>query len=255
MDRFELNWPGADVSFYTDGWRCRIVWRQKGRRHGAAGMGGTIENNQQCVKRAAESLEGAPYFLSALKARGYDRLADQIGSLAVEEAMTARPPVRSDRRTDVENRSAPKRVERAEVPVKQAEVPVKQAEVPQPQASTEAEWLKALEGDDAFELAKDKRAKVWHELGALTRTGEVLLLKTPAAKGRGEWVLKRNWPEEAGRKPDFVVASAFKGIACHLVDAGMGAEGVEQLLSALAKTSHSELEAAAAAWRAAGRTH
>ena len=193
MDRFELNWPGADVSFYTDGCRCRIVWRQKGRRHSAAGMGGTIENNQQCVKRAAESLEGAPYFLSALKARGYERLADQIGSLAEEEAMTARPPVRSDRRPDVENRPAPKRVERTEAP--------------QPRASAEAEWLQALAGSGAFQLAKDKRAKVWHELGTLTGAGAVLFLKTPAAKGRGEWVLTRSWPEEAGRKADFIVSA------------------------------------------------
>ena len=69
MDRFDLKWPSTDATFYTDGWRCRIVWRQKG------GIGGTIDNNAQCLRRVADSLDGAPYLLSALKARGHDRLA------------------------------------------------------------------------------------------------------------------------------------------------------------------------------------
>ena len=36
MDRFDLKWPRTDATFYTDGWRCRIVWRQKG------GLGGKL---------------------------------------------------------------------------------------------------------------------------------------------------------------------------------------------------------------------
>ena len=50
MDTFDLKWPKTDATFYTDGWRCRIVWRQ------SSGMGGTIDNNQQCKKRGADGI-------------------------------------------------------------------------------------------------------------------------------------------------------------------------------------------------------
>ena len=238
MDRFELNWPGADASFYTDGWRCRIVWRQKGRR-GGGGLGGTIDNNLQCVKRAAESLEGAPYLLSALKARGHARLADQIETAAAEapglEAVAAPAPARAERRERPEaakRRPAPKRVERA---------------------SGEKAWLNSLEGDATFEAAATKRAKAWVELGMVGR--EAWLLKAPAASGKAGWVLKRTWPEEAKRKPEYVVAASFKGIASFLVDGGAKPADIERALAALADVRHPELEAAAKAWRAAGDTH
>ncbi len=241
MDRFELNWPGADASFYTDGWRCRIVWREKSRRHGSGSMGGTIDNNQQCVKRAAESLEGAPYFLSALRARGHQRLAAQIESAATGTGAAAQPPVRSPRREEPRERPAPRRAERRERQV--ADEPA------------QAVWLSALEGDAAFETARDKRSKTWYELGSPVVPGESLLLKTPAAKGKSEWVLKRTWPDDAGRKAEFVVAGSFKGVARHLVDAGIQAQGVEQMLSALSGVEHPELVEAAKAWRAKGSTH
>ena len=252
MDRFELNWPGADASFYTDGWRCRIVWRQKGRR-GGGGMGGTIDNNQQCVKRAAESLEGAPYLLSALKARGHSRLADQIETAAaqVPEVMptTAHVPVRAERsarRRDTEKRPLTAKPE----PIAAAKKPVAGAAA---QTAAEKAWLESLEGDTAFERAGDKRAKSWLELGVMA--DEALLLKAPAAKGKAEWVLKRTWPEDAKRKPEYVVAASFKGIASFLVDSGAKAKVIEQVLGALADVAHPELKAAAEAWRAAGQTH
>ena len=246
MDRFELNWPGADASFYTDGWRCRIVWREKGRRHGGGGMGGTIDNNQQCVKRAAESLETAPYFLSALKARGHSRLAEQIESLAgtqVDRSADARAPARPARspRRDASAHPAPIRVE--------SRRPARAAE------SAVASWLKALAGDTAFELATDKRSKTWYELGSPTEADEALLLKTPAVRGKPEWVLKRTWPEDAKRKAEFVVAASFRGIARHLVEAGLEEKGLEEMLSALSGVEHPELVAAAAAWRGNGKTH
>ena len=238
MDRFELNWPGADASFYTDGWRCRIVWRQKGRR-GGGGMGGTIDNNQQCVKRAAESLAGAPYLLSALKARGHARLADQIETAAAEapghEPAAHPAPVRAERRERLEvakDRPAPKRVERG---------------------SNEKTWLTGLKGDAAFEAAANKRAKAW--LALCVVGDEALLLKAPTAKGNPEWVLKRTWPEDAGRKPEYVVAASFKGIASFLVGRGAKAADIESALAALADVDHPELKAAARAWRAAGDTH
>jgi len=267
MDRFELNWPGADASFYTDGWRCRIVWRQKGQR-GGGGMGGTIDNNQQCVKRAAESLEGAPYLLSALKARGHSRLADQIETEAgapEAQPMPARSPVRTEqreRRNSAENRPAPKRVQ----PEKKAGAKPT-AEKPKPVAAEKKSappakamdgnaWLQRLEGDAAFAAATNKRAKAWLDLGVIA--DETLLLKAPAAGSAAkqqEWVLKRTWPEAAKRKPEYVVASAFKGIASFLVEAGAEAKDVERILSALTDAAHPELEAAAKAWRAAGSTH
>ena len=80
MDTFDLKWPKTDATFYTDGWRCRIVWRQSG------GMGGTIDNNQQCKKRVADSLSGAPYLLAALQARGHSNLATEIEDLAATTA-------------------------------------------------------------------------------------------------------------------------------------------------------------------------
>ncbi len=268
MDRFELNWPGADASFYTDGWRCRIVWRQKNRR-GGGGMGGTIDNNQQCVKRAAESLEGAPYLLSALKARGHDRLADQIETEAAKtpavEPVPAREPVRTEqreRRKDAENRPAPKRVQsEKKTEAKTAEQkpePIAAQKKPAMATKVEVEqaWLERLEGDASFAAAANKRAKDWIDLGAVA--DEVLLLKKPAAPAasrKAEWVLKRTWPEDAKRKPEYVVAAAFKGIAGYLVGAGVRAKDVERIVDALADTSHPELEAAAKAWGAAGSTH
>jgi hypothetical protein len=252
MDRFELNWPGADASFYTDGWRCRIVWREKGRRNSGGGMGGTIDNNQQCVKRAAESLEGAPYFLSALKARGHERLAEQIESAAdeVAAAPVSTAPVRNEQPRATRPHPAPKRVER----IRESER-VERSEPAGQSAPITRTWLAALDGTATFESASDKRARAWIELGALNDSQEVLLLKLPVAKGKAEWVLKRTWPEDGKRKPEFVVAEAFRGIATWLVGAGLEASGVEKLLAALADAGHPELDVAARAWRSAGQTH
>jgi hypothetical protein len=84
---------------------------------------------------------------------------------------------------------------------------------------------------------------------------EAWLLKAPAASGKAGWVLKRTWPEEAKRKPEYVVAASFKGIASFLVDGGAKPADIERALAALADVRHPELEAAAKAWRAAGDTH
>lgn len=236
MDRFELNWPGADASFYTDGWRCRIVWRQKGR-HGGGGMGGTIDNNQQCVKRAAESLEGAPYLLSALKARGHARLADQIETVAGEEPADI---VAADT-ASADTASADTKPQ-----------PIAAAKKPVAKVAAEQAWLQSLDGEASYEAASDKRAKAWLDLGTLG--DEALLLKAPAAK-HTEWVLKRTWPEDGKRKAEYVVAPSFKGVASFLIKAGAGSAQIEQMLAALAEVADPELEAAARAWRAAGLTH
>lgn len=245
MDRFELNWPDADASFFTDGWRCRIVWRAKGKRTGG-GMGGTIDNNVQCVRRLAESLEGAPYLLSALKARGHERLADQIES-AAEQVVPVRQPLRSEHRTTAAQAPRPVRAEKA----KAAPVRTAPARVEKP----EQIWLKALAGSTQFAAAENRRAKAWLEIGSPGSPDEVLFLKTPAAKGKQAWVLKRTWPDQAKRKAEYVAAESFKGIAAYLLGAGAGTADVERLLSVAADASHPELEAAATAWRSAAATH
>ena len=79
MDTFDLKWPQSDATFYTDGWRCRIVWRER-----RGGLGGTIDNNDQCKRRVADSLMGAPYLLNALRARGHGPLAEEISKLIHE---------------------------------------------------------------------------------------------------------------------------------------------------------------------------
>jgi hypothetical protein len=240
MDRFDLKWPKTDATFYTDGWRCRIVWRQKG------GMGGTIENNAQCVQRLAQSLDGAPYLLGALKARGHDRLATEIESLVEREDKT--PVVETVAAADRAVGTSVKRPARAEKPG----VPKAAPRRADP-AERLAKWVDGLEGAADFEPASNRRAKTWIELGELG--DENLLLKTPAAKGKQEWVLKRTWSD--GRKAEYVAAPAFKGIARHLLEARATAAFMEALLGACEGVKHDELHAAANGWRSVmdGATH
>ncbi|MGE0623631.1 MAG: hypothetical protein AB7I04_15650 [Pseudomonadales bacterium] len=223
MDRFELNWPNMDAQLLTDGWRCRIVWRQRGRNH-ANGIGGTIDNNLQCVRRLAESLDGAPYLLGALRSRGHDRLARQIETAADAEAPMHGEPVRAE----------PRRVERR--------APTRAPAVPPTTV-----WLKALEGSDVWEAATGRRAKAWIEIGRLGE--EALFLKAPAPKGKPEWVIKRTWPEAPKRKAEYVAAAGFKGIARWLLGNGADEAFIEQLLGAASALDHEALEAAAGAWR------
>ena len=91
MDTFDLNWPKTDATFFTDGWRCRIVWRER-----RGGMGGTIDNNEQCKRRVADSLLTAPYLLGALRARGHGLLAQEIEALQQPDEPAGVPEFRSD---------------------------------------------------------------------------------------------------------------------------------------------------------------
>ncbi|MFP6814881.1 MAG: hypothetical protein VB949_04330 [Pseudomonadales bacterium] len=77
MNTFDLRWPKTTATLYTDGRRCRIVWRDK-----KGGGGGTIENNDQCKRRAADSLKGASQLLEQLRDAGFKDLADEIRTLA-----------------------------------------------------------------------------------------------------------------------------------------------------------------------------
>jgi hypothetical protein len=247
MDRFDLNWPRTDATFFTDGWRCRIVWRQKG------GMGGTIDNNAQCVQRVAQSLDGAPYLLAALKARGHDRLAGEIEAAADTERSpdTRRGPLKAPRTsvkpiTDAKSEAAsPSNPEPSERPAASA------AAASEPDRL--AQWVETLEGSDGFEAAENRRARVWVELGPFA--DQTLLLKAPAAKGKPEWVLKRIWPD-SDRKAEYVAAPAFRGVARWLLEQGADGAFLEGVLTACRELSHPELEPAASKWRAlAGATH
>jgi hypothetical protein len=241
MDRFDLNWPKTDAAFYTDGWRCRIVWRQK------SGIGGTIDNNAQCIRRLALSLDGAPYLLGALKARGHDRLAAEIESAAELEA-TAAP-----RTTPAPNGSVAKEAGESEKASKEAAEPPRRAPK-EPAVAAKREgaapldrWLEVLEGSGEFEAAANRRAKAWFELGSVG--DETLFLKTPAAKGKQEWVLKRTWPS-GDRKAEYLAAPAFKGVAAYLIGRGdASVPFVEGALAALKGCNHPEVADAAKRWR------
>ena len=85
MNTFDLRWPKTTATLYTDGRRCRIVWRDK-----KGGGGGTIENNDQSKRRVADSLPGASKLLEQLRAAGYNNLADEIQILAPPPASKQR---------------------------------------------------------------------------------------------------------------------------------------------------------------------
>jgi hypothetical protein len=247
MDRFDLNWPKTDATFYTDGWRCRIVWRQK------SGIGGTIDNNAQCIRRLALSLDAAPYLLGALKARGHDRLAAEIESAAELEAVTApspSDPSAPDATAAGEANKAPGKAPQPALSAPKGPAPVH----PGGGASLDR-WLDALDGSGEFEAAANRRSKVWIELGRLG--DETLQLKTPAAKGKQEWVVKRTWPD-GDRKAEYLAAAAFKGVAAYLIGRGdASAPFMEAALAALQACNHPELSTAANRWRDVmeGETH
>ena len=230
MDRFDLRWPKTEATFFTDGCRCRIVWRQKG------GMGGTIDNNVQCMTRVAQSLDGAPYLLGALKARGHDRLATQIESLLTEQHQSA--PARRAVATPVRKPMRAERPSRSSRPKPKA--------APRKRAAPGADWLDQLSGSMAFETAKNRRAKVWAELGTCRFASgeEILFLKTPAPRGKQEWVLKRTW-SESGRKAEYITAESFRGIAAYLSGAGADGRFFESMLGACGDPE------AVSAWRSA----
>ncbi len=259
MDTFDLKWPKTDATFYTDGWRCRIVWRQSG------GMGGTIDNNQQCKKRVADSLGGAPYLLAALQARGYGNLVTEIEDLAATAAAelavvsTTTPQTAPEAPAQPEKAAAP--VQSKKVVTRENSKKVSAAEKSQKRAApaqaagkkpTDGErmsaWLEALSGSAAWEQVKARRAKVWQTI-AEDET-QTLALKAPAAKGKQEWVLKLTW-SEAKHKAEYVVAENLRGVLCYLSERQecRSAAFVDAMLDACQAMGHAELVAAATAWR------
>ncbi len=263
MDTFDLKWPKTDATFYTDGWRCRIVWRQSG------GMGGTIDNNQQCKKRVADSLSGAPYLLAALQARGHSNLATEIEDLAetstaepaAHSAVTARLVVQPEQ-TPVPAKAQKKALhtdqQKAEVvALKQPQKPAAPARAAGKKTADSARmtaWLKALTGSSSWEQATTRRAKVWQTI-AEDET-QMLALKAPAANGKQEWVLKLTWSQKK-RKAEYVVAENLKGVLSYLGESKeyRSAAFIDNLLNACEAMDHAELVTAATAWRQQTTTH
>ena len=233
MDRFDLKWPSTDATFYTDGWRCRIVWRQKG------GIGGTIDNNAQCLRRVADSLDGAPYLLSALKARGHERLATQIESQVETQAAQELAPFQPATRAPSDSGKPP-----AKAPKKrQTQDPV----VAKPSDSQRiSNWLQKLPGSAQFEAAASRRAKEWLEVGECA--DELFFIKPPARTGKSEWVLKRTW-SVGKRKAEYIVAADFQGICAFVVQSGAGTAVIERLLASCEGLDHEAPGAAASVWR------
>jgi hypothetical protein len=224
LDTFDLRWPRADATLYTDGWRCRIVWRER-----RGGLGGSIDNNEQCKRRIADSLGGAPYLLGALRARGHGLLASEIEMLAAFLPTHQRPTAgaRSDSSNEGLHSSAG----------------------PDPALARIRAWVGSLDGDAGWEAAENRRASHWSP--CLDVGDEALLLKAPAPKGRREWALKRTWPAEGRRKAEYVVARDLRGICTYLVDRGVFADpdAVEAFLSAAGDLQHPELSVATNLWR------
>lgn len=258
MDTFDLKWPKTDATFYTDGWRCRIVWRQSG------GMGGRIDNNQQCKKRVADSLSGAPYLLAALQARGHSNLATEIEDLAattaavlpaqnaVTPSVAVQPeqnptPVKLQKKAKV---AAPKKPQKPAAPARMArKEPTDGARL--------TSWLEALTGSSKWQQATVRRGKAWQTI-AEDET-QTLALKAPAAKGKQEWVLKLTWSEKK-RKAEYVVAENLRGLLSYLSENKQyrSAAFIDNLLNACEAMDHAELVTAATAWRSqtdANRLH
>jgi len=230
MDTFDLKWPQSDATFYTDGWRCRIVWRER-----RGGLGGTIDNNDQCKRRVADSLMGAPYLLNALRARGHGLLAEEIAELSdVGQPAADKPAVTQAAKT-------PKAVKDPKKP--------KAAPTRKPDAASQiSSWLKQLDGESGWEDTGLRRAKVWRDCAALDE--RTLVLKTPAAKGKQEWVVKTTFTDSK-RKAEYVAAPSLRGICEYLNKCGafVDAAAVETWLTGLEDVDNAALAQAATAWR------
>jgi len=242
MDTFDLNWPQTTATFCTNGWRCRIVWRGK-----KGGMGGTIENNDQCKRRVADSLEGAPELLEELRTAGYMDLAEEIQTLA---------PLPSPQKPSPQKPSPQPRASRTDVPAKS-----KKVSAPTP-AELIHSWASALSGGADWEACSNRRAKSWLEVakvdviaGAETWCEDVRL-KAPAAKGKQEWVLKcvsESAPKGDPRAtPRYYAAESFHGICACIAsrEEYRSMEFVDAFVAGVGKLvkKHPEVGEATGAW-------
>ncbi len=189
MQSFDLKWPKTTATLFSNGWRCRIVWRTD------QGMGGAIENNDQCKRRIADSLIGALLLLEELRSAGFTELADEVEALA-EKTATESPPsadkplsVRKEPRKEAASTKAPKKT-----PSKKPKKPSEKQVL--------ALWVRGLEGADVWADADAQRSMKWHKL--VTASSDAVdahefHLKTPVKKGPKTWVLRRSWPNASTR--------------------------------------------------------
>ena len=234
MDTFDLRWPKTDAIFYTDGERCRIVWRQK------SGPGGSIENIALCKRRVADSLTCAPELLESLKGKGYTGLATEIANL-----------VRSPQQ------SVPAEKVRAKPSAGVGKTDRKIAPV---QA-----WLNTLEGSAEWQECGTRRAKTWQRLDTIEThdCDTEIYLKAPARTGASDWVVKLK-PVARGRA-NYVCADTLKGLFSYLLQARSDAgreqhtrsdeEALEHWLCAGQALEHEALGAALKTWKKVIATH
>ena len=249
MDTFDLKWPKTDATFFTDGWRCRIVWRER-----RGGLGGTIDNNEQCKRRVAASLLNAPYLLNALRARGHGLLAEEIELMQPLD----KPPQALDKPPQAQDKLQQARQDRAEVAGGKSQPVDAGASATAAFEARLRNGLAAMNGESDWELTGVKRAKVWQPCGEhdvfAGQQGAQLSIKPRAAKGRSDWVAKIAFASPK-QKNQYVAAPALKGLCSYLDEQGFFADeqAVERFLADLAGLDHAEVVAAADAWQAGNR--
>lgn len=180
---------------------------------------GSIDNNALCKARLAQNLTHTPKLLDELRFRGYLELAAEIASLVPDVV------------PDVAQHEEP------------AHVRVRR-------------WLDALPGDGAWRQTDMRRGKSW--LVVSRSRQELLELRMPAAKRRGEWVLKRRAADEGklvGNKSansTCIVAADLKGIFCWIVAAAGDGAGalLDELFAACVDVDHPAIVEARDAWHA-----
>ncbi len=237
MDNFDLRWPKTDATFYTDGNRCRIVWRQKG------GIGGSIDNNQLCKRRVADSLLCAPELLKDLKVRGYSGLAAEIEEMAPASPITPSPASNAPSRHAPSSKNKPAKTK-----------PTKTQSAQPVPSSNPKRWLASLSGVSETQECGIRRGKNWVLIDSLPSQDspdslEQLYLKPPAARGAKDWVLT-----QVKRKSEYLCAKDLKGIFHYLLQrVGQTAEGsderIEKWLSCCHSIDHAELSGAVGRWR------
>ncbi len=211
MQAFDLKWPKTTATLFSDGQRCRIVWRTD------QGMGGAVNNNDQCKRRIADSLAGAPKLLGELRSAGFEALASEVEALAeqnqAESPTPAEPPSpRKEADKAASNKKSTKTP--GKMSPKKSKKPVEKQVI--------AQWLGDLEGTETWAGTDTQRSLKWHKLLAVSSGAEdahEFHLKTPARKGPGTWVLRRSWPnaKRGDGKSEFFAAEDFKGLCVCLL--------------------------------------
>ena len=240
MKAFDLKWPKTTVTLFSDGTRCRIVWRTD------QGMGGAINNNDQCKRRIADSLSGAPLLLEALQNAGFGELASEVEALAENISVESPPPTK--KATPPRKPPADKKTSR-KTPSKKPRKPSEKQVI--------AQWIGGLDGTDVWANADAQKAMKWHKL--LSASSDAVdahefHLKTPTKKNPKTWLLRRSWPnaKRGKAKPEFFVAEDFKGVcACMLSFAERaGAQLLSDVFMECTNLAqdHEAVQAAAGSW-------